>query len=242
MKHLAPFVLCCLLALPAVAQRGGGMRGGGMHGGGFSRGGYGGGFSRGGFGGGGFRSGGFIGSGFGYRGGFGNGGFRGGFYGHRGFYRNRFFFGGIGFSFSPYSYPWYGGSWYPYGGYYPYAGDYAYPDYYTSYQPSPNVVVYSDPAPPPVPVYQPPPVRPEVREYAEGPASSTQQYEPPIYLIAFKNQEVIRAAQAYWVERGILHYVTLQHEQKQAPLESVDRAFSNRLNRERRVDFRLPPE
>jgi hypothetical protein len=37
-----------------------------------------------------------------------------------------------------------------------------------------------------------------------------------------------------------LHYVTLQHEQKQAPLDSVDRAITYRLNRERHVDFGLP--
>jgi hypothetical protein len=50
----------------------------------------------------------------------------------------------------------------------------------------------------------------------------------------------IRAAAAYWVEGRTLHYVTLQHEEKQAPIESVDRDLSMRLNRERRVTFSLP--
>jgi hypothetical protein len=90
---------------------------------------------------------------------------------------------------------------------------------------------------PPVTVYEAP-ARPEIHEYPDpAPAPAG---EKPIYLIAFKGQDNIRAAEAYWVEGSTLHYVTLQHEHKQAPLDSVDRAFSSRLNRERRVDFRLP--
>jgi hypothetical protein len=61
---------------------------------------------------------------------------------------------------------------------------------------------------------------------------------PPIYLIAFQDR-TIQAAEAYWVENGILHYITLQHEQKQIPVTSVDRELSERLNRERRVTFNL---
>jgi hypothetical protein len=59
-------------------------------------------------------------------------------------------------------------------------------------------------------------------------------------LIAFKNQDNLRAAEAYWVTGGTLHFITLQHEQRQAPLDSIDRALTNRLNRERHVDFHLP--
>ena len=55
-----------------------------------------------------------------------------------------------------------------------------------------------------------------------------------------KDADNIRAAEAYWVTGATLHYVTLQHEQKQAPLDLVDRALSYRLNRERHVDFQLP--
>ncbi len=100
----------------------------------------------------------------------------------------------------------------------------------------------SEPAPLPAEYYAPPPatVRPDGREYPE--TSLSQKYETPIHLIAFKNQENIHAAQAYWAEGDTLHYITLQHEHKQAPLDSVDRAFTYRLNRERHVDFRLPPE
>lgn len=227
MRYLAQLLLCGLLALPAAAQRGGGMHGGGgvRGGGGFHSGG---GFH------GGFTGSGFRGSGFGFRG----SGFNrfGGF--HHGFFpRNRFFFGaGFGFWPSAYSYPYY--DWgYPYYGYSAYDWGYPSANYDYGYNASPPVVIYQNQTPP-VTVYEPP-ARPEIREYPD-PAPS-QAYEKPIYLIALRDQDNIRAAEAYWVEGSTLHYVTLQHEHKQAPLDSVDRAFSSRLNRERRVDFRLPP-
>ena len=228
MRNLARFLIIgCLAVLPAAAQRGGGGHGGGFHGGGgggvFHSGG--GGFH----GGSGFRGGGFHGGGF--RGGF--GGFRGGF--GRGFYgRNRFFFG-FGLGFYPYSYwPYYYDYGYPYYGYnygYPYSA------YDYGYSSAPAVVYQSDPAP--VTIYESPrAARPETREYSTAP--SAQSNEKPIYLIAFKNQDNLRAAEAYWVTGGTLHFITLQHEQRQAPLDSVDRALTYRLNRERRVDFHLP--
>ena len=238
MKLLAQFLICGLLALPAFSQRGGG----GMHGGGFGRGGvghgfggggrgFGGGFGRGGF------TGGFIGSGFGFNSGFGYGGFGFGrpFFPQHRFFRQPWFFGGFGFGGYPaFGYPMYIGPSYPY------------PDYYAYPPPPPNIIIYpSEQAPPPITAYEPqsPPAesaRPEIREYSEDGYSTFRKYERPIYLIAFHNQEVIRAAEAYWVEGNTLHYVTLQHERKQAPLDSVDRSFTYRLNRERHVDFRLP--
>ena len=45
---------------------------------------------------------------------------------------------------------------------------------------------------------------------------------------------------AYWVDGASLHYVTMEHAQKQAALASVDRALSERLNGERNVTFQLP--
>jgi len=270
MRNFSRFLLIgCLLALPVAAQRGGGGRGGGSHGGGGFRGGggyHGGGGYRGGGYGGGFRSGGFGGSGFrgsgGYGGGYYRGGFRGGYGGyHHGYGRNRFFFGA---SFG-YAYPYYGyyGGGYPYYGYpYSYYDYYGYPSSYYDYgyapapsyydygnssaayssSPAPPVVIYNantDPAPPPVRIYEPPVrSRSDVRDDAE--TAPPQRAGRPIYLIAFKNQDNIRAAEAYWVTGATLHYVTLQHEQKQAPLDLVDRALTNRLNRERHVDFGLP--
>jgi len=79
----------------------------------------------------------------------------------------------------------------------------------------------------------PPPVH--VREYPPR----TEEYREPIYLIAHRDHR-IEAAIAYWVEGDTLHYVTRQREKKQIPLDEIDRAFSEQLNRDRRVDFRLP--
>ena len=53
-------------------------------------------------------------------------------------------------------------------------------------------------------------------------------------------RSAIRAAAAYWVTGQTLHYVTLEHEERQVPLDTVDRQFSAQLNRERRVQFQLP--
>jgi len=54
------------------------------------------------------------------------------------------------------------------------------------------------------------------------------------------NDHAIRAAASYWVDGQTLHYVTLQHEEKLAPLGSIDRALTLQLNRERSVTFQLP--
>jgi hypothetical protein len=61
----------------------------------------------------------------------------------------------------------------------------------------------------------------------------------PIHPPAFTGHS-IRAAAADWVDGKTLHYVTLEHEQKQAPLDTLDRAFSLQLNRERHVAFSMP--
>jgi hypothetical protein len=80
---------------------------------------------------------------------------------------------------------------------------------------------------------------PVVREYPPAPAPQSQKYEDPLYLLAMRDG-TIRAVLAYWADGPSVHYVTLDHERKQAPLSSVDRALSERLNRERNVPFRLP--
>ena len=97
--------------------------------------------------------------------------------------------------------------------------------------------------------------RPIVREYVSdanggirvyGPQSQVAQPEAPVaeesptFLIAFKDH-TIYAAIAYWVEGDTLHYVTNQSTHNQVSLDLVDRELSDRLNRERQVDFRLPP-
>jgi hypothetical protein len=236
MRAFLPVVLGLLLAGGAMAQRGGGGGGRGGFGGGGVRGGFGGGVS------GGFRGG--LGGGF--RGGFGgfNGGFnRGGFVsGFRGF-RSGF---GLGFYGGPYVYPYGYGFWPSYYDSYPYNyGSYGYSDpgyaSYPAYNPTPSVQVVYPPQGQSAPVYveRASPVTREYDEYGQEIRRSGGNAASPIYLVAFKDH-VIGAAAAYWVEGRTLHYVTLQHEEKQVPLDAIDRDFTMQLNRERRVQFQLP--
>ena len=227
------------------------MRGGSM-GGGFRSGGFGGGFAGGGFNrgfaGGGFNRG-FAGGGF--RGFNGFGGFRNrGFIGFRGIHgfgavRSSAFFG-LGFGFGGFGWPGF------YGGYWPgYYSDYLPADYGYGYgggYASPAVTVVYPPPQSSGPVYveRANPVTREYDQYGQetrgGAADSSGSVaarSSPIYLIAFQDH-VIRAAAAYWVDHGTLHYVTLEHEEKQAPIENIDRALTLQLNRERRIPIQIP--
>jgi len=219
------------------------------------RGGGGGGFSGGHIGGsaGGMHVGGGGYGGVGYRGG-GYGGYHGGggYYG-RGYYGRGYY--GSGYYYGGWGWPYWGlGFGYGYGywpGYYDYGYDYypsysySYPAYsYPAYQPASNVtVVYPQTAQAaPTTVYANPVLR-QYDEYGQElqvpKQSSNGASGSPLYLIAFRDQS-IRAAIAYWVDGRTLHYVTQQHEERQAPLDSIDRDTSVRLNRERRVAFSLP--
>jgi hypothetical protein len=219
-----------------MAHGGGGFSGGGFHGGG--------GFSGGGFrGGSGFSGGGFRGGGSVFRGG-GFGGFRGGF--NNGF-RSFGFRGAFGAGFWPYYYPSYGFGYSSWPDYYDY-GYPAYPAYsYPAYQSGSNTTVVYPQQSAPTTVYVER-ANPNLREYDEY-GQEVQRQSPsapssagsgsPIYLIAFRDHS-IRAASAYWVDGRTLHFVTQQHEERQAPLDTVDRDFSMQLNRERHVQFSLP--
>jgi len=136
----------------------------------------------------------------------------------------------------------YGGYYYGDPGGYPYSEGYPQQQYG-----GPQVVINQN--------FAPDVARPMVREYAPdtyggirvyGPQSpvseevNAQPEESPTYLIAFKDH-TIYAALAYWVEGDTLHYVTNQNTHNQVSLDLVDRELSDRLNRERQVDFRLPP-
>jgi hypothetical protein len=213
-RVLQAALICLSMAFPALAQRGG--HGGGGHAGGTHTGGV--------------HAGGGHGASFGHGGN--SGAFRGGF-AHRPSFRSGFgfqrfpriypaFYGGFGYYDpywnSPYSYQDSG-----------YSSDYGYPA-----AQAPPVIVNQE-----FQIEAPP--QPLVREYAPSapPAPVQRQYEEPLYLIAF-NDGVIRAVLAYWVEGGSLHYVTMDHAQKQVALASIDRALSERLNGERNVTFQLP--
>ena len=62
-----------------------------------------------------------------------------------------------------------------------------------------------------------------------------------VYLIAFKDH-VIRAAMGYGVEGTTLFFTTPQGTREQVPLDAIDVPFSEQLNRERGVEFRLAPK
>src|SRR5580658_6818935 len=201
MRRTLPVVIgCVLLAIPLFAQRGGHGGGGGARGGG-------GGFhgaASGGFRGG---SGGFRGGSAGFRGGGIRGaGFRGigGYRGFRGYYGGYYYPGYYGY-YNPFL--WDTGWGYGDSGY-GYASD-QYNDYggYGSYgapNPSPQVMIISNQAPPPVYVQSPP--APAVWE--AGPTTQAKKYEDTLFLLAM-NDGTIRAVLAYWVDGTTVHYVTM---------------------------------
>ncbi len=63
--------------------------------------------------------------------------------------------------------------------------------------------------------------------------------KPNIYLIALKDSTV-RTAIGYWREGGTLHYLTPESTVNRVSLDMVDRELSERLNRERKLEFELP--
>jgi hypothetical protein len=87
--------------------------------------------------------------------------------------------------------------------------------------------------------------RPVIREYDQfgqevrPTTGSAPTSGSPIFLIAF-NDHTIRAVAQYWVVGKTLHYVTLEREEHQAPLDTIDRNLSQALNHERQVPFSLP--
>jgi len=71
----------------------------------------------------------------------------------------------------------------------------------------------------------------------EEPAST---FEPSHYLIAFKDHSVYSAV-AYWVDGETLHYFTSGNTHNQASVSLVDRALTERLNKESGLEVTLPP-
>jgi hypothetical protein len=255
--RLLHFAFCAALvsslAMTPAFARGGGGGGGSRGGGGGARGG--GGFSGGARGGGGGIAGrGSIGGFGGARGGFGYGGGRyiGG-YGYRGW--------GLGFGWG---YPYYGWG-YPYAYGYPYYGycdpyyyncGYAPYDYGYSYAPQasgPAVINQYIPqgapqyAPQGSPQYTPQSYPQNTQNYAlPQPAPTprsvgTQPFyrTPDFYLIAFTDH-TMQAALSFNVEGDTIHYTTREHVERTAPLSSVDVRFSQQINRDRHVDFKMP--
>ena len=83
----------------------------------------------------------------------------------------------------------------------------------------------------------------EITHSAAAPASASapglDSGGSPIFLIALKDHSITAAA-AYWVEGSTLHYITLDHQHKQAALAQVDRDLCLRLNRDRESSSPCP--
>jgi len=84
-------------------------------------------------------------------------------------------------------------------------------------------------------LYQGPPGPYQQMQSRPAPVSD----EPTLYLIAFKDHSIVQAL-GYWMESGVLHYVSAEHSLNQASLDLIDRSLSQRLNDERGVEFKLP--
>lgn len=161
---------------------------------------------------------------------------------------------------SGYGSPYYGyGSAYLGSGYSPYG--YPSPPFYSPYSPY-GASLYA-PIPPSISIVTPPPpadyapstiiintdrrpryIEPRQLESREEQSSVVEKAAPasdrsPVYLIA-QRDGVIWAVDAYSVEDGNLRLVTLKGETRHIRLADVDRDFSELLNRERGVAFKLP--
>ncbi|HEY2843410.1 MAG TPA: hypothetical protein VGJ09_07170 [Bryobacteraceae bacterium] len=239
-KLLRIAVLLSVIPILAFARGGGGGSRGGGGGGARSSGGArsgGGSVSRGFSGGGVSRGGSVVRGGAGSVGSFrGNTVFRGGtrFYGGRSYYPYNYYYPGLYLGFGYGGYPYYDP--YSYGSSYgPYYND---PNYYGS--PYDTQSGYAQPpyAPDAYPQQQQPAIINQ--SIGTGAAPSDSFYRAAdFYLIAF-NDHTIQAAISYRVEGDQIRYTTREHEERIAPLASVDRMFSEQINRDRRVEFRLP--
>jgi hypothetical protein len=102
--------------------------------------------------------------------------------------------------------------------------------------------------------YKPDTVNPQLRDYsnADLPEPTLKVYEnkpkrvieddkPTIYLIAMKEGSIMPAL-AYWVEGDTLNYITRESSHNRISLDRVDREFSAKLNQERGLEFRIPPQ
>ena len=129
----------------------------------------------------------------------------------------------------------YGGGYYPYSYYYPgFSLGFGYGGYpYYDQAPYDGTVGHAQPAQPPTVINQ------SIGTQAPAPSSGAYYRAADYYLIAF-NDHIIQAAVSYRVEGDQIIYTTREHEEKSAPLASVDRMFSEQINRDRRVEFRLP--
>jgi len=97
------------------------------------------------------------------------------------------------------------------------------------------------------PNYTPDTSNPVLRDYTNVPVPEAVPPDPNsaaapsvIFLVAMKDHTIYPAI-AYWVEDDTLNYITQQGVRNRVSLDLVDRDFSTQLNKERNIDFGLPP-
>ena len=143
----------------------------------------------------------------------------------------------------PYAYPVYVGDLGTYG-YNGYGYGYAPPEPPPQQQ-GPQVVINQN--------FVPEHANPVIRDYTDDSSGGIHVYEAPgrqqvesseedttnYYLIAFKDHSIYSAF-AYWVEGDTLHYVTPQRVHNQSSLSLVDRELTEQLNRDRKMQVKLP--
>jgi hypothetical protein len=113
---------------------------------------------------------------------------------------------------------------------------------YAPYAPPPNVTIVQPPPPPVIVQERPPqPLHSEIREYKVAPESTATVAEPPSFAIALRDGSV-HFAMAVTAQDGALLYVDSDGRHERIPLETVDRETTTRLNRERNLTLRLPPQ
>jgi len=84
------------------------------------------------------------------------------------------------------------------------------------------------------------PRRSAPRAYVAPEPPAPEEPETPHYLIAFKDHSIYSSV-AYWFDGDTLHYFTRGDTHNQAPVGLIDRALTERLNRELGIDFKMPP-
>jgi hypothetical protein len=167
--------------------------------------------------------------------------------GYPGYHGYRRYHQGYGYGYGAYPFAVYGGD---YGDYYGYGAysDSGYPangyGYATDPGTGPQVIINQN--------FVPDHATPVMRDYS-GESSNVQAYDAPgretadsstddgsnYYLIAFKDHSIYSAF-AYWVDGDTLHYVTPQRVHNQVSLALVDRELTERLNRGRSMQVKLP--
>jgi hypothetical protein len=98
------------------------------------------------------------------------------------------------------------------------------------------------------PNYTPDTANPVLRDYSYLPATDAgtpqnpdQNNSPAVFFLIAMKDHTIYPAIAYWVENDTLNYITQQGVRNRVSLDLVDRDFSVQLNKERSIDFALPP-